>query len=38
LTPVMFGYDAQVKPYPYDPERAKRLLAERDRRKGSRSR
>jgi len=24
----MFGYDAQVKPYPYDPERAKRLLAE----------
>jgi peptide/nickel transport system substrate-binding protein len=28
LTPVMFGYDPQVKPYPYDPERAKRLLAE----------
>jgi len=28
LTPVMFGYDAQVKPYPYDPERAKRLLAD----------
>jgi peptide/nickel transport system substrate-binding protein len=28
LTPVMFGYDAQVKPYPYDPERAKKLLAD----------
>ena len=28
LTPVMFGYDAEVKPFPYDPERAKRLLAE----------
>jgi peptide/nickel transport system substrate-binding protein len=28
LTPVMFGYDPEVKPYAYDPERAKRLLAE----------
>jgi peptide/nickel transport system substrate-binding protein len=28
LTPVMFGYDPNIKPYPYDPERAKRLLAE----------
>jgi peptide/nickel transport system substrate-binding protein len=28
LTPVMFGYDPEVKPYPYDPERAKRLLTE----------
>lgn len=28
LTPVMFGYDPGVKPYSYDPERAKRLLAE----------
>lgn len=28
LTPVMFGYDPSVRPYPYDPERAKRLLAE----------
>ena len=28
LTPVMFGYAPDVKPYPYDPERAKRLLAE----------
>jgi peptide/nickel transport system substrate-binding protein len=28
LTPVMFGYAPEVKPYPYDPERAKRLLAE----------
>jgi peptide/nickel transport system substrate-binding protein len=28
LTPVMFGYDANVKPYPYDPERAKKLLAD----------
>ena len=28
LTPVMFGFASDVKPYPYDPERAKRLLAE----------
>ena len=28
LTPVMFGFAVDVKPYPYDPERAKRLLAE----------
>ncbi len=28
LTPVMFGYTPEIKPYPYDPERAKRLLAE----------
>jgi peptide/nickel transport system substrate-binding protein len=28
LTPVMFGFTPDVKPYPYDPERAKRLLAE----------
>ena len=28
LTPVMFGFAPEVKPYPYDPERAKKLLAE----------
>ena len=28
LTPVMFGFAPDVKPYPYDPERAKKLLAE----------
>ncbi|MBI4608404.1 MAG: hypothetical protein HY726_05285 [Candidatus Rokubacteria bacterium] len=28
LTPVMLGYDPEVKAYPYDPERARRLLAE----------
>jgi peptide/nickel transport system substrate-binding protein len=28
LTPVMFGFAPDVKPYPYDPERARRLLAE----------
>jgi peptide/nickel transport system substrate-binding protein len=28
LTPVMFGFAPEVKPYPYDPERARRLLAE----------
>jgi peptide/nickel transport system substrate-binding protein len=27
LTPVMFGFAPDVKPYPHDPERAKRLLA-----------
>jgi peptide/nickel transport system substrate-binding protein len=28
LTPVMFGFAPDVKPYPYDPERARRLLSE----------
>ncbi|MCL4459704.1 MAG: ABC transporter substrate-binding protein [Chloroflexi bacterium] len=28
LTPLFFGYNPEVKPYPYDPERAKKLLAE----------
>lgn len=28
LSPLHFGYDPSVKPYPYDPERARRLLAE----------
>jgi peptide/nickel transport system substrate-binding protein len=28
LTKDHFGYDPAVKPYPYDPEKAKRLLAE----------
>ncbi len=28
LSPLHFGYDSSIKPYPYDPERAKRLLAE----------
>ncbi len=28
LTPLMFGYDPDVKGYPYDPAKAKRLLAE----------
>ena len=27
-TPAAFGYDADMPPYPYDPERAKALLAE----------
>ena len=26
--PVTAGYDSRIKPYPYDPERAKRMLAE----------
>ncbi|MGE5227308.1 MAG: ABC transporter substrate-binding protein, partial [Planctomycetaceae bacterium] len=26
--PVVFGYDPELKPEPYDPERARRLLAE----------
>lgn len=26
--PGMFGYDSALKPYPYDPEKAKQLLAE----------
>ena len=26
--PLAFGYDPTVKPYPYDPEKAKKLLAE----------
>lgn len=28
LTPYCFGYDPSLKPYPYDPGKAKRLLAE----------
>ncbi|MFI5338759.1 MAG: ABC transporter substrate-binding protein [Candidatus Methylomirabilales bacterium] len=28
LTPLMFGYDPNVKGYPYDPAKARRLLAE----------
>ena len=28
LNPMHFGYDKSIKPYPYDPERAKKLLAE----------
>jgi peptide/nickel transport system substrate-binding protein len=28
VNPMHFGYDGSVKPYPYDPERAKKLLAE----------
>jgi len=28
LTPQMFGYDASIKGYPYDPARARKLLAE----------
>jgi len=28
LTPLHFGYDPDLKPYPYDPEKAKKLLAE----------
>lgn len=28
LTPYHFGYDPSLKPYPYDPGRAKKLLAE----------
>ena len=28
LTPAHFGYDPTIKPYPYDPEKAKKLLAE----------
>jgi len=28
LTPYHFGYDPSLQPYPYDPEKAKRLLAE----------
>src|SRR5262249_2483718 len=27
ISPLMFGYDANVKPYPYDPAKAKELLA-----------
>lgn len=27
-TPVFFGYNPQLEPYPYDPERARALLAE----------
>jgi peptide/nickel transport system substrate-binding protein len=26
ISPLMFGYDANVKPYPYDPAKAKELL------------
>ncbi len=28
VNPLHFGYDGSIKPYPYDPERAKKLLAE----------
>ena len=28
LTPAHFGYDPSIKPYPYDPKKAKELLAE----------
>jgi len=28
LTPLHFGYDSTLKPYPYDPGKAKKLLAE----------
>lgn len=28
LSPLHFGYDPTIPPYPYDPERARRLLAE----------
>ncbi len=28
VNPLHFGYDPAIKPYPYDPERAKKLLAE----------
>jgi len=28
LTPLHFGYDPDLKPYPYDPGKAKKLLAE----------
>jgi ABC-type transport system substrate-binding protein len=28
LTPLHFGYDPSLKPYPYDPAKAKKLLAE----------
>lgn len=28
LTPAYFGYNADLKPYPYDPEKAKQLIAE----------
>jgi peptide/nickel transport system substrate-binding protein len=28
VNPLHFGYDPSIKPYPYDPERAKKLLAE----------
>ncbi len=28
VNPLHFGFDPSIKPYPYDPERAKKLLAE----------
>lgn len=28
MNPLAFGFDPEIKPYPYDPERARKLLAE----------